>query len=456
MDVPVKSRGLAAVSLGSWLLLALATTPASAATPSGTAKGPGQQGAKPSLGAPKCKQCTCCIQTDAKMRTREATLAMRPQEAVKAQGERLLSYRKLSDAEAIERDLASIARRTAAPAAPKSRGRVEATAPVAAPRAAAPTPARAVAGFTERRVPDPFGGFLARRGFARKHGPWHAVHNADRLSAEELRFVEQTLGWTAPRDPQGRLIKQEGMKDNGYKFLGMHGGMVEGATQANVAQGVIRPFTKAEWTRLKPALRQRNPEIANGMQMVMDLLAAYDKAVANGTAATPGKTKIGTLFQGYDDSLDVFGNWMQTTQRRDTNAARLGRLPAKDRQLVAKTAGLHNLVHVVLADANSQIDMGNPDLNLYNDLFWLHHGTIEKAKEVFYKWYASPRDRREYDRVQQEERTLMDVGTAQGQRMMRDIRKLERHSFSPGDRELWRSIQSKISPEATLRADGAL
>jgi hypothetical protein len=409
-----------------------------------------------------CKgpRCTCCLQTDKRMVNREAAAKALPAEKVLARGRRLIAYKKLSDADAVKADMERILMRSRAMTAAKE-ARALSIIRASAQADGAPR-AGMVPGLRDKQVPNGFGGWLARMGYVRKHGPWHAVHNAARLTPDELAFVENTLGWKAPRDANQQLIKQEGMPESGYKFLGMHGGMAEAAEGAGVTGGRIRAFTKEEWETLKPVLTARNQDIAEGMDMVMELVTAFQAAEAAGTTAKPQKTRIGDLFKGYPDSTDIFGNWLQTTQRRDTNAKRLTRLPVTaaaskpSQRKVERTAGMHNLVHVILSTPGSSIDMGNPELNLYNELFWMHHGTIEKAKQAFLKWYATKPDQEAYGKVQAEEMRLMNPGDLQGQHMMRSIRKLDVHQFTAADQAMWRSIQSKISPEATLRATGAI
>src|SRR6185295_9681761 len=83
------------------------------------------------------------------------------------------------------------------------------------------------------------------------------------------------------------------------------------------------------------------------------------------------------------ESEDDFGMYLQTTLHLsgevDPNDSSI-RFYDRDTRT---GAGLHNWLHGQLQDASSPIDVGNPQTNLSNIMFWRIHGWIEAKWQAF-------------------------------------------------------------------------
>jgi hypothetical protein len=182
------------------------------------------------------------------------------------------------------------------------------------------------------------------------HLQWHNERRWNILP-DDARNWAINHGWT-------KAERQEGTPGNGLEFLAMHRVMLgrmrsEFPALSNLFQG---------W----PTPPQNPHDPANPLPGHRS-----DPFSANMTAAIE---KIETLSGTFADD-DDFGLYIETRLRpTDANPRR---------ESTDRSTGLHNYLHQRFSDPTSPVDMGQPNLNLYNQIFWRLHGWIDNQWTAF-------------------------------------------------------------------------
>ncbi len=193
-------------------------------------------------------------------------------------------------------------------------------------------------------MPQEIRAFLDQQNWNTHHLRWHVERRWDTLSASARQWARQQ-GWQ-------RVAPQEGAPGNGLDFLAMHRVMIRQLRErfprhASLFDGWDVPPTDPD-DPANPVPGGGSPEFERNMADAVRRLHEQLNTFAS------------------DDAL---GNYIQTRSRPTPgNPFRLDPDPS---------AGIHNYLHGRFADPDSDVDMGNPERNLGNQIFWRLHGWID-------------------------------------------------------------------------------
>lgn len=224
---------------------------------------------------------------------------------------------------------------------------------------------------------------------------WGDYHIVFHMSRKWYLLGDQGRSWLK-RMGEASADLQEGDPGNGLEFLVMHRAMISHLTDRWGTEKVTND----------PDGRTKFQDVLKGWttdQQVIDALKA--------TGGDVEKFKAGLAqlndFRSFA-SEDEFGNFLQTTLRLtgevDPNDSAI-RFYSRD---MTNGAGFHNWLHGQFMDGASPIDVGNPQTNLSNIMFWRIHGWIEaKWKQFEAVHVRTPLEMMSYD--QQLERFLLHM-----------------------------------------------
>jgi hypothetical protein len=186
--------------------------------------------------------------------------------------------------------------------------------------------------------------YEAANGWGNHHVEWHVERRWDLQSSSDLAWAKRQ-GYT-------RATHQEGAKGNGLEFLAMHRMMMD---------MLIGKFPKYKylfngWETPPANPRDRSNPLPNGGTTPFDdnMLDAVSKL----------ETDLGSFA-----SDDDFGLYIETALRPTSTS------PSKHSTDAA--TGIHNYMHNRFADSSNPVDIGDPSVNLGNQLFWRLHGWID-------------------------------------------------------------------------------
>lgn len=195
--------------------------------------------------------------------------------------------------------------------------------------------------------------WLQQRGWGDHHLRWHVERRWDVFAARApgvIAWAEQQ-GWA-------RYPVQEGMAGNGLEFLAMHRAMIRALEKIFPQHAALF----AGWPRVPE--QPDDPDNPVPVTDPDDPPRPLD--VAHVDAAARLQDDPGSFATD-----DEFGAFVETTDR-----------PTVDDPLAVSEepgAGLHNYLHGRFSDETSPIDMGDPQVNLQNRLFWRLHGWIDRV-----------------------------------------------------------------------------
>jgi hypothetical protein len=186
--------------------------------------------------------------------------------------------------------------------------------------------------------------YEAQNGWGNHHVQWHVERRWDLLSSSDLSWAKGK-GFA-------RATKQEGQRGNGLEFLAMHRMMMD---------MLIGKFPKYKklfdgWETPPVNPRDRSNPLPNGGT------EAFSDDMLNA---------ISTLETNLDSftSDDALGLYLETALRpTSTNPS------AKSKDAAT---GIHNYLHNRFSDSSNPVDIGDPSVNLGNQLFWRLHGWID-------------------------------------------------------------------------------
>jgi len=265
---------------------------------------------------------------------------------------------------------------------------------------------------------------------------WGDYHIVFHMSRKWYLLGDQGRSWLK-RMGEASADLQEGDPGNGLEFLVMHRAMISHLTD----RWGTEPVTN------DPDGRTKFKDVLKGWttdQQVIDALKAKGGDVEKFKA---GLAKLND-FRSFT-SEDEFGNFLQTTLRLtgevDPNDSAI-RFYSRD---MTNGAGFHNWLHGQFMDGASPIDVGNPQTNLSNIMFWRIHGWIEaKWKQFEAVHVRSPLEMMSYD--QQLERFLLHM------QLHSDYSETQ-HAVNRPSKALVQQVKGIIfsnEPDCTKLADG--
>jgi hypothetical protein len=224
---------------------------------------------------------------------------------------------------------------------------------------------------------------------------WGDYHIDFHMTRKWFLLGDDGRGWLK-RVGEAMADLQEGDPGNGLEFLTMHRAMIEH----------LRERWGDEPVTTDPDGRKTFNEVLDGWKTDEEVIAALEKQGGDVQHFKDGLAKLND-FASFQ-SEDEFGLFLQTTLRLtgevDPNDT-AKRFYDRD---MATGAGLHNWLHGQFADSSSPIDVGNPQTNLSNIMFWRIHGWIEAKWQAFEKvHHRTPLEMMSYD--QQLERFLLHM-----------------------------------------------
>lgn len=231
--------------------------------------------------------------------------------------------------------------------------------------------------------------YLAEHAWSDMHLDFHVARMWDVLGEDTQRWAED----------QGisRWKLQEGQPTTGLEFLAMHRLMLTELREkfpqhAALFEGWMKPPTDLDDAAgpLPPQVGAFRPE----------MIAAIDRL----------HTRLDTFTS--DDELALF----LQTNRRPTADDPQARTPDR-------SAGLHNYVHNRWMDPDSPINVGDPALNLGNQVFWRIHGWVDS------RWTAYREAKGLDDTTDEVYRKAMD----DAQVWMDDVMARSEHTSHKGD-----------------------
>jgi hypothetical protein len=194
--------------------------------------------------------------------------------------------------------------------------------------------------------------YEAQQGWGNHHVQWHVERRWDLLSSSDLSW--------AKGQGYARASKQEGAEGNGLEFLAMHRMMM------NMLIGKFPKYKYlfAGWETPPTNPRDKsNPLPHNGT-------TPFDDNMLD--AISELETKIDSFTS--DDDL---GLYLETALRPTSSNP-----SAHSKDLAT---GIHNYLHNRFADQSNPVDIGNPQVNLGNQLFWRLHGWIDATWTAYRK-----------------------------------------------------------------------
>jgi hypothetical protein len=193
--------------------------------------------------------------------------------------------------------------------------------------------------------------WMRERDWGTHHVYWHATRQWDLLEPQERAQLEAA--------GQTRAAGQEGQVGNGWEFLIMHRAMIRLLLRQFPAQTKL--FAGWPTPPIDPN-SPTDPMPDNGGPKAFDpnKIQAIDRL----------QTQIGNFAS--DDDCGLF---IESSLRPTPGNPR-------HRSPDART-GIHNYLHNRFSDSDSDIDMGNPQVNIENQRFWRLHGWIDNCWSAF-------------------------------------------------------------------------
>ena len=208
--------------------------------------------------------------------------------------------------------------------------------------------------MVEPKMPVDVMDWMNARNWGDHHLSWHTARQWDLLGASDRAWAEEQ-GWS-------RADRQEGAPGNGFDFLLMHRAMIQLLREtfpahAALLAGWAQPPTDPNSARDPMPPNNPTPRVFS---------ANMQTAVANLQSAA------GLAVFASDDELGLYIE----TPRRPTADDVLARSPDP-------STGIHNYLHNRFSDSTSDVNLGNPELNLANERFWRLHGWIDARWTAF-------------------------------------------------------------------------
>jgi hypothetical protein len=174
---------------------------------------------------------------------------------------------------------------------------------------------------------------------------WHARAAAGDANAAQVVAFINAQGWS-------RASTQEGGPDNGLEFLAMHRAMIQLLKEAFPADAALF----AGWSTPPQNPADADDPVPGG--------AAFDADKAGGIAQIEGHPELFPTENGYGVFIQTMLRWSAANPLGQTTDTK---------------SGVHNYLHRRWTDTSSTINLGDPEVNLFNTRFWKLHGWIDRA-----------------------------------------------------------------------------
>lgn len=199
---------------------------------------------------------------------------------------------------------------------------------------------------------------------------WGDYHIVFHMSRKWFLLGDSGRGWLK-RVGEASADLQEGDPGNGIEFLAMHRAMIQH----------LRDRWGTEAVAGDPDGRKTFSAVLDGWKTDAEVIAGLEKVGGDVETFKAGLAKINN-FSSFA-SEDDFGTFVQTSLRLTgevdpTDSAK--RFYSREQ---TPGAGFHNWLHGQFMDGSSPIDVGNPQTNLSNIMFWRIHGWIEAKWQAF-------------------------------------------------------------------------
>jgi hypothetical protein len=192
--------------------------------------------------------------------------------------------------------------------------------------------------------------WMKAKGWGPHHLRWHVERIWDRLPPEIIAEAKQR-GWE-------RYPIQEGEETNGLSFLAMHRVMIGMLIKEFPAHAELF----AGWST--PPTDPNDPDDPVPANTPPPVGGPFSPDMARSIKRIEGDL---ATFNG-DDDLGLF---LETSWRPFPNQP--------TRRSSDSATGIHNYLHGRFARPETELDMGNPEVNIFNQRFWRLHGWIERA-----------------------------------------------------------------------------
>jgi len=224
---------------------------------------------------------------------------------------------------------------------------------------------------------------------------WGDYHIVFHMSRKWFLLGDQGRNWLK-RVGEASADLQEGDPGNGLEFLAMHRAMIQHLTE----RWGDEPVTT------DPDGRATFADVLKGWTTDEEVIAGLTKVGGDVEHFKAGLVKLND-FASFA-SEDEFGNFLQTTLRLTGEVDEMDTAKRFYSRDMTPGAGLHNWLHGQFQDPSSPIDVGNPQTNLSNIMFWRIHGWIEAKWQAFEKVHVrTPLEMMTYQ--QQLERFLLHM-----------------------------------------------
>lgn len=259
--------------------------------------------------------------------------------------------------------------------------------------------------MADLRLPEEISNWISQRNWGDHHDEWHTVRrwdiyhhlaelakNGDNRFTWAIEIVEyiSQRGWH-------RAQIQEGENGNGIDFLGMHRAML---TLLKSAFPQNSPLFEG-WATPPTDANDNNDPVPNGTPFNNDMRSAVERI----------EEKPETFV-----SEDEFGLFLETSMR-----------PTSNNPFARSTdpsSGLHNYLHARWTDIDSEINLGDPTVNIYNTRFWKLHGWIDNCWSKFRQFHNLSDNEQSYVDTIERYKMMMDM-----RHRMHDIMAVTEHAL---------------------------
>jgi hypothetical protein len=199
---------------------------------------------------------------------------------------------------------------------------------------------------------------------------WGDYHIVFHMSRKWFLLGDSGRGWLK-RVGEASADLQEGDPGNGIEFLAMHRAMIQH----------LRDRWGTEVVAGDPDGRKTFSAVLDGWKTDADVIAGLEKVGGDVETFKAGLAKINN-FSSFA-SEDDFGTFVQTSLRLTGEVDPTDSAKRFYSRETTAGAGFHNWLHGQFMDGSSPIDVGNPQTNLSNIMFWRIHGWIEAKWQAF-------------------------------------------------------------------------
>ena len=198
--------------------------------------------------------------------------------------------------------------------------------------------------MADSRMPQEMIDWMTRLNWGTRHVHWHIVRIWDLVSGPTRSWASDQ-GWS-------RAPIQEGESGNGLSFLAMHRAMIR-ALRNNFPQ---HTNLMAGWAEPPTDPQDADDPLPHGA------ITPFSQNMADAV------DRLHNNIDSFPDD-DEFGIYIETS---------LSPTPGNPgNRSVDRSTGIHNYLHGRFQDNTSDVDMGDPTVNIFNQRFWRLHGWID-------------------------------------------------------------------------------